>query len=646
MTLFKQISIIFSVFIILIMGSVMYLNFNSANNFVQNQLYATSEDTATSLGLSLSMNIPADGKDLSTMETMINAIFDRGYYEKIMLQDMEGSVLIKNKNLIKVKNIPEWFIDIVDFELPTAKTQISAGWIPYGILSVKMHSGYAYEIIWNIFINLMKTFTLLTSIILIILYFVLKFVLKPLTGVEQQAVAITNNDFIIQDNIPYTTEFKNVVIGMNKMVKKVKDIFDHESLMVKKYNDLLYNDAQTGMGNRKFFLLRLSSLLNQHNVNSSGTLILFAFNNFSETKKTIGYNVLSTYIKKVAKIFYETTHLIEENVVTRLNDSEFSMILPKTDYVESQKILDEFMLQVKNALCDDLKKINSFYISVGATYFNEQDSQKDILSRADFALSSAKMKDENNIYFHEQNEDANITKLGKEEWKKLIMNALKTDGIKLALQAVKDNNNKTYHKEAYLRMSDENGIIYPARVFMPMLNTLNLIDEVDKKVITLAFKLAHKGDKIAINIDTSFIKNSKNIYWLEELLKSYSEFDLNISFESSNYAILNDLETCTNFSKLIQEQNCKFGIDNFNITDKSLGYLQKLKPNYIKANRSFYIDMYNKGESSSYESFNILTKSLDIKIIATGVNNEEESNQLKEIPIYLQQGRYIGEPTI
>ena len=78
MTLFKQITIIFSMFIILIIGSVMYLNFTSANQFIQNQLYTTSEDTATSLGLSLSMNIPTESENLSTMETMINAIFDRG----------------------------------------------------------------------------------------------------------------------------------------------------------------------------------------------------------------------------------------------------------------------------------------------------------------------------------------------------------------------------------------------------------------------------------------------------------------------------------------------------------------------------------------------------------------------------------------
>lgn len=646
MTLFKQIAIIFSTFIILIVGSVMYLNFNSANEFIQDQLYSTSEDTATSLGLSLSMNIPTKGEDLSTMETMINAIFDRGYYESITLYNMQNKVLIQNKNTLKVKNVPNWFINNINLEVPIAQSQISSGWLPYGVLSVKLHSGHAYAQLWNIFIEILSTFTILVSIVLLILYFVLKFILKSLKGVENQAKAITNNDFIIQEEIPFTTEFKSVVNGMNKMVLKVKDIFQHEALMVQKYNDLLYNDQDTGMGNRKFFALRLSSLLTQEDAKSSGTIVIFVLNNFTETKKTVGYKILDTYINKLAEIFYDTTNAIEERVVTRLQDSEFSMILPEIDYNVAKKIVNNFLKKADDALPNELRKESKFFISGGATYFDENDRQSDILSRADFALSTAKMKNETNVHFHEIKNDESLMKLGKEEWHKLITTAIKEDGIKLALQAVKDENGKIYHHEAYLRVSDKLENIYPARIFMPILNTLNLTNDVDKKVIIIALKLAHRGTDIAINVATSFIKNGENLYWLKKILKESISLNLNVAFEASNYAVINNLENFTNFSKLIQKYNYKFGIDNFNITNVSLNYLQNLKPAYIKANKSFYIDMHDEGKNSSYESFNILTKSLDIKIIATAVESKEECDNLKTIPIHLMQGTFIEEATL
>ncbi|WP_024955897.1 bifunctional diguanylate cyclase/phosphodiesterase [Sulfurospirillum arcachonense] len=646
MTLFKQIAIIFSLFIILIMGSVMYLNFNSANNFIQNQLYTTAEDTATSLGLSLSMNIPQNSEDLSTMETMINAIFDRGYYESIILKDMDGKVLIQNKNILKVKNIPNWFINNINIVVPTAKTQISAGWIPYGTLSVKLHSGHAYMQLWNIFTEILETFSILICIVFLCLYFLLKFVLKSLKGVENQAMAITNNDFIIQEKLPFTTEFKNVIKGMNKMVVKVKDIFEHEALMVQKYNDLLYNDQDTGMGNRKFFSLRLSSLLNQNDAKSSGTIVIFVLNNFIEAKKSVGYKVLNDYINKLAEIFYNTTSSVEERVVTRLKDSEFSMILPETNYENTKKIINHFLQSAEDITPNELRKIPDFFISGGATYYNEEDNQKEILSRADFALSSAKMKNETYVHFHEIKNDESLMELGQEEWYKLITNAIKNNGIKLALQAVKDIDGKIFHQEAYLRMSDDKGNIYPARIFMPMLNNLDLTDDVDKEVITIAIKLAQRNTSIAINIAPSFIKNNENLYWLENIFKQSTEQNLQVSFESSNYSVINNLENYINFSKLVQNYNYSFGIDNFNITKQNLEYLQDIKPAYIKADKSFFIDMHDDGKSNIYESFKLLTQSLDIKLIGTAVEEELQCNNLKEIPIHLMQGAYIQKPTL
>lgn len=646
MTLFRQIAIIFSIFTILIIGSVMYLNFKSANEFIQNQLYTTSEDTATSLGLSLSMHIPKKGENLAMMETMINAIFDRGYYEVIILKDMDGNTLLKKRNLLKVKNIPSWFIEGVDIVVPVAQTKISAGWIPFGTLHVKLHSGHAYTQLWITFTEILKTFLIILLSALFALYFLLSFVLRPLKNIEGQAKAIIKNDFIIQSEAPFTLEFKSLVNAMNKMIIKVKDVFEHEALMVQKHNDLLYHDTETGMGNRKFFSLRLSSLLDQKNVSSSGTIIIFVLNNFTETKKIAGYKTLSIYINRLAELFYETTSSIEERVVTRLKDSEFSMILPQADYIKAKEIVDNFIKKADDALPNELRKLSEFYISIGATYYHEEDRQKEVLARADFALSMAKMENETNIYFHEIKSNESLTQLGQEEWYKLITTSLEKDSIKLALQVVKENCGKIYHHEAYLRMSDDTGTVYPARIFMPMLNALSLTDEVDKRVISIALKLASEETHIAVNIATTFIKNSENIYWLENILKKSIPLNLHISFESSNYAIIHNLDSYILFAKLLQSYDYKFGIDNFSITDTNLSYLQNLKPAYIKANKSFYINMHDKGKSGSYESFNMLIKSLDIKIIATAVENEDESNSLKEIPINLMQGSFIGNPIL
>ena len=142
MTLFKQISLILSLFLVVVLMTVMWLNFKTANDFVQNQLYTDAQDTATSLGLSLSS--VADFSDLSTVETMMNAVFDRGYFEVIELNDMDGKELLSMRNEIIIKNVPSWFVNIIELEAPSASVLISDGWIPFGELTVKSNPGHAY----------------------------------------------------------------------------------------------------------------------------------------------------------------------------------------------------------------------------------------------------------------------------------------------------------------------------------------------------------------------------------------------------------------------------------------------------------------------------------------------------------------------
>jgi EAL domain-containing protein (putative c-di-GMP-specific phosphodiesterase class I)/GGDEF domain-containing protein len=641
MSLFKQIAIVFSLFVTLVISSIMYLNFKSSSDFLQNQLFTISEDTATSLGLSLSMNIPQDD-DISTLETIINAIFDRGYYEYIILKDMDGKVLIENKNIIKVKDVPQWFINNVHVKVPEASTQVSNGWVPYGTLSVKIHTGYAYNQLWNSFKDLVNTFFFLTALAMLSIYILLKIILKSLKSVENQAIAITQNSFIIQKKLPFTTEFRHVVIAMNKMVSKVKDIFDQEAQMVKKYNDLLYKDSDTGMGNRKFFSLRLSSLLEQDDLKSSGTVVIFVLNHFAETKKIVGFKELNNYINKLAEIFYESTKGIEERVITRLKDNEFSMILPALNYDKSKEIIDKFLSSANEIKSDRLKEIEEFYIYGGATYYNQEDKQNEILSRADYALSNAKMSKEQSVYFHEIQELDSIVKMGKQEWHKLIQNAIENEGVKLSLQAVKDIDKNIYHEESYLRIMDDKGNIHPARVFIPVLNLLNLSDKIDRKVIQLALENSNKN--IAINIATSFIQNISNLRWLETTLKTKG--NNKISFEAGNYAITHNLDMFIQFSNIIRKYNCEFGIDNFRISKTNLNYLQELKPSYIKANKTFFFDMQEDAKSSIYNSFKILVNSLDIKLIATSVESQEEVEKLKALGINLMQGRFIQEPSL
>lgn len=185
------------------------------------------------------------------MSTMINANFDSGNYRHISLLDVDSKVVYDRKIESDLSAIPKWFISLVNLQAPIAHANVSAGWSQVGILNVQSDATYAHKQLYAILINLLLSFAFIAIVGLGILYMLLLIVLKPLREVQKQAAAITRHEFIIQNNIPYTKEFRDVVLGMNAMVRKVKAMFDKGNEELKAQKELEYIDKDTQLKNRK-----------------------------------------------------------------------------------------------------------------------------------------------------------------------------------------------------------------------------------------------------------------------------------------------------------------------------------------------------------------------------------------------------------
>ena len=141
MTLFKQIALMLSIFLLIILATVLTLNFQSANKSVQERLYEDAKNTATSLSISLGS---ANG-DISMMSTMINANFDSGTYRYISLVDVDDKMIYDRINESETPDVPKWFIKALNIKAPVASANVSAGWSQVGILNIQSDETYAYK---------------------------------------------------------------------------------------------------------------------------------------------------------------------------------------------------------------------------------------------------------------------------------------------------------------------------------------------------------------------------------------------------------------------------------------------------------------------------------------------------------------------
>jgi len=142
MSLSKQLLLLISVIFIIVFSVNFILSIGNIKSYLEVESEVHVQDTATSLGLSLSPYM-VDEKD-PIIRTMMNAIFDMGYYKEMRLVDVDGNDLIKLTNTEQLSGVPTWLIDVMPMKVSTAVSEISSGWSISGTLYVTTNPGYAY----------------------------------------------------------------------------------------------------------------------------------------------------------------------------------------------------------------------------------------------------------------------------------------------------------------------------------------------------------------------------------------------------------------------------------------------------------------------------------------------------------------------
>jgi len=654
LSLFKQIVLILSAFILLVLAGVMWLNFQSASKFVQNQLYTTSQDAATSLGLTLSS--VSDPSDVASMETMLNAVFDSGYYRRIELLDNEGKSLIKRVNDGAVKGVPQWFINKVDIEIPKAESVVQKGWTPIGTLEIQAHTGYAYLRLWETLRNLVTWFSLIAIGTVFGIFVLLKIILKSLDRVKEQALSIINNSFIVQTKLPFTTEFRQLVLSMNKMVKKVENIFEKSAQSVKRYHEMLYYDGLTKLGNRKFFILNLDNYLLSSGELSQGYLVLVSLADINDLKNVLQYKEIDDLLVHMADTIKEEADKNSNYTCSRLSGGDFAMLLPAVEKEFAAEVASRINEKVKVKCLEIREGVSSIErndvccVNVGAVNYRTDDSKNNILTRADHALTLAKNKGCFNVEVFEEKEGSNVPIRGKNEWRKEIIGAIEEDRLKIALQSVKTDSDEVFHQEMFLRMQDSSGEMLSAGAFIPQAVSMGFTNTLDQYAFSKVFSFLKKGTlgaSVAINVSLGFIKDTAMMHWLENELSDYSRTtDIPICFEMTNFAVSQNVSIIAGFANMLRDKKCLFGIDNFTASSENLDYFKMIRPNYLKISQSYLFEMTGGQGKGIDESLSIAASTYDIKMIASNIETEEQMSALKNAGIKYFQGNFIEEAKI
>ena len=183
MTLYRQLVFFTLVLFFLLFTGTWLANLESTRSFLLDQLESHAQDTATSLGLSISQY--SIENDQPAIESMINAVFDRGYYRVVRYTDAQQNVLFDRVHDVTIEKVPQWFIRLIPLKTPEATANVMAGWHQAGSVYVMSHPGYAYKTLWGNVVRMTLWFIACGIIVFIVGGFGLKVLLKPLFLVEK-----------------------------------------------------------------------------------------------------------------------------------------------------------------------------------------------------------------------------------------------------------------------------------------------------------------------------------------------------------------------------------------------------------------------------------------------------------------------------
>ena len=257
MTLYRQLIIaVLGVLVLLYFGNL-FVSFNNSKSLVAQQMQTHAQDAATSLAMSMTQ--ATEGKDIATLNTMLNAVSDSGYYKQIYFVDMNGDTVLKREFPVLVEGVPQWFVNVMKLPDYEGSAEVASGWVILGKLVVVSHPGQAYQNLWRAMLMHLAWFSLIGVGSCIAAFFAVGVVLAPLREVESQANAICEQQFVQQSTLPKTRELSVVVQAMNRLSSRLEGLFHSQSDLISDLRNQSHTDIVTGLSNRTDFDARLNA---------------------------------------------------------------------------------------------------------------------------------------------------------------------------------------------------------------------------------------------------------------------------------------------------------------------------------------------------------------------------------------------------
>ena len=417
-----------------------------------------------------------------------------------------------------------------------------------------------------------------------------------------------------------------------------------------------YRDALTGVYNRKFFLekLKVDVDMAAQRPDYTFAVVLLDIDSFGAINESYSMNFGDSVLKIVSDRIRSSCR--DNDCVARIGPDVFAVVLHDI----AGKGTDEDLMPMVKKLHNKVKSPiqldgRELYISVSmAVVVNRDvDCVEDLLSNATAVLRDLKKGgNHGGIQFFAGGIREKAMKLYKLEYE--IRRAIQAQEFVLVYQPIVDitQNNRITGFEALVRWNNsEHGVVSPAE-FIPLAEETGLIVPMGAQILRMACEqtkkwvdMGYTDIRVAVNFSAKQFTLDNMVEDVKRVLAETQLNPRNLKLEITEYTAMCEVEKAIDIMRALSNMGLQISIDDFGTGYSSLSYLKRYPVHTLKMDKSFIDHIADDEEDATFARMVIgIASTLNLDLIAEGVESEEQLQFLKREGCRFIQGYYFSKP--
>ena len=465
--------------------------------------------------------------------------------------------------------------------------------------------------------------------LLVVYFLIYRWLLKPLQRLANKIARLSRGRYEAPVRTPAP-----VMIGLGALHRETSSI-----------NQMIKNGSLTGLNNRDIFEDRLEQAVSEGKRSGRKyALILIQLEDLEGVYQQYDQAMVDSILKKFAQRLCDG--LRGSDNVSHFDKAQFALLLEIQDQDQLVGLVEKIYLKLAKRY-----RVPGFHedisIVLGVSHYPQQAvTSKQLFQYADTALGLARSKACPIVFY----EDENKTDLSGFTLIQSLRKALDNDEFKLVFQPVIEvQGHRTVYLEALLRWKDPKMHNVSIERTIHLAENNQLIQPLTDWIVLTVCRLLNQlqiGDLvIGINLSMIDLHDRYLPRRIEKAMKKYKIKPGKIVIEITEGQIMQEPDEVAEILSHLGMMGLSLSIDDFGTGQASLTYLKKLPVEKLKIDQSFIRDMVENADDRLIVKATIeLAHTLDLKVIAEGVESAEIQDLLDEMKCDYVQGYYISRP--